>query len=149
MTGPAPAPKEIFTTIANVTNMRDWRTDTVDDPDTRTAADSSAETSPGPRGDGGGVTSARRAGRVPGWVARSLLAAGLALPAFATPALAHDDGGGLHGLVLPAGVFLLGVVVLGASVALDARDAVDARYADAGVLVGAVCLIASIGIFWI
>jgi len=91
----------------------------------------------------------RRSSGSPGWLVRSLLVAGMGLPAFATPVLAHDDGGGLHGVVLPAGVFLLGVVVLGASVALDARDAVDARYADAGVLLGAVCVIASIGIFWI
>lgn len=69
---------------------------------------------------------------------------------YATPALAHGDGGNpLHGVVLPAAVFLIGVIVLGASVLLDARDVLDRRLADGGVALGAICVIASIGIFWL
>lgn len=80
---------------------------------------------------------------------RRLVLALLAVPALAGTALAHGDEGGLHGTALPAAVFLLGALLLGVSVALDARELVDRRYVDAGVLVGVVCVIASVGIFWI
>lgn len=84
------------------------------------------------------------------WTLRAAVGGLLAAGAFATTALAHGDGGNpLHGVVLPAAVFLLGVVVLGASVLLDSREVLDRRVADGGVALGALCVVASIGIFWL
>lgn len=94
-----------------------------------------------------------RAGRRPGRGAlagpgRALVAA-VAVAASSSPALAHGSESGIHGTLLPVGLFLAGVVVLGAAVYLDAAERVDRRVADAGVLVGVVSVLASIAVYWL
>lgn len=72
-----------------------------------------------------------------------------------TPALAHGDGRhAAHsswGLPAwgPLALFAGGVVVLAASVFLDARDAVARRYADGGVLLGLLAVVTSIPLYWL
>lgn len=103
----------------------------------------------GPAGPGPGANRVRT-GRLRRRLPVVALAAILAFPAtFARPALAHGGGSGLHATWLPFAVFLFGVTVLAACVALDHREAVDRRTADAGVLLGVGCVLAAIGIFWV
>lgn len=54
----------------------------------------------------------------------------------------HRDGG-------PLALFVVGVAVLGASVYLDANDAVSRRTADVGVLVGLLAVLAAIPWNWL
>lgn len=88
-------------------------------------------------------------GPAPRWPLEILGACLVVSGTFASPALAHGSESGVHGVVLPVTVFLTGVVFLGASVILDARGVVDRRVADGGLLVGALCVIVSVVIFWI
>lgn len=81
---------------------------------------------------------------------RLATAAAVAVLAYATPALAHSGGDAdpVHTWGPPA-LFVAGFVLLGASVALDARDVVPARYADVGVGVGVFAVLVAIPWYWL
>lgn len=61
---------------------------------------------------------------------------------------AHGDVGGTHAVLGPA-VFVLGVSVVGGAVAADARDAVSARQADAGVFAGIALVVAGLLVYYV
>lgn len=85
-------------------------------------------------------------------VARSAGAASLSLCVFAllaTPAAAHGGAPDQHGHLVPIAVFLLSVVVLGASLLADHFDVVDRSLADVGVVAGGVGIVLSVGLLWL
>lgn len=66
-----------------------------------------------------------------------------------TPASAHT-GHSVHvGTVVGAAAFLLGVVLLGASVYLDETDRVDPGRADQGVFAGLIGLVVGVALLWL
>lgn len=75
----------------------------------------------------------------------------LALVATATPVAAHPGHGhrGVAVPVLPAGLFLLGVAVLGGSLYADHRHLIGRRTADAGVVLGIWAGLTGITLFWL
>lgn len=83
-----------------------------------------------------------------------ILASALTLLATTGVALAHDTGSQhqeeplLPAVVAPT-VFLAGVLVLVTAVVLDHREMLSRRQADAGVAVGAIGVVAGVGLLFL
>lgn len=87
---------------------------------------------------------------LPGRIATGVLPAALALLTVVGRVAAHggshDDGGHLLPAWASSMAVLLGIAVLAGSVYADQRDVLARRYADAGVAVGVVALLAGVAL---